>query len=74
MTLSEFLNALRILRSIDRFELADVGIQLKDGDWCDFRDSPFRWLCLASVQDAEAIWSIVQRRQPKEKDPRDGKG
>ncbi len=66
MTLIEFLNALRILRSIDRYEFIDAGLKLNDKDWMDFRDGPYRWLCLANGEDAELVWQIVESRQPKE--------
>ncbi len=68
MTLREFLNALRILRSIDRHEMVDAGIQLDDGEWRDFRDAPYRWICLASDRYADKLWSIVQGRQRKKKE------
>lgn len=67
MTLAEFLSALRILRSIDRPELVDAGLQLGDLAWRDFRDNPYRWICLACDKHAIQLWSIVRRRMPKEK-------
>ena len=74
MTLTEFLNALRILRCIDRGVLIDAGLDLSGLEWRDFRDAPYKWLCLASGHDGELVWSIVQRRMPKQKEQDDGKG
>lgn len=73
MTLTEFLNALRILRSIDRYELVDAGLQLDDGEWHDFRDNPYNWICLASDQRAAELWLIVESRQPRAKEAVNGK-
>ncbi len=65
MTLREFLNALRILRSIDRAELIDAGLELHDKEWMDFRGDPYRWLCLASGERPDRLWAIVQGRMTK---------
>lgn len=68
MTLSEFLNVLRILRSIDRGELADAGIKLDDRNWLDFQRDPYQWICLASSLGAAELWLIVRNRMPKKKE------
>lgn len=68
MTLTEFLNALRILRSIDRAELADAGIQLDDREWRDFRGRPYWWICSANDQRASKLWSIIESRQQKKEE------
>ena len=73
MTLTEFLNALRILRCIDRGVLIDAGLDLSGLEWRDFRDEPFKWLCLANSHDGELVWQIVKSRQLK-KGRDDGKG
>lgn len=73
MTLTDFLNALRILRSIDRGELADAGLELDDGEWRDFRERPYWWICIANEQQAEILWRVVLRRQPRAKEAVNGK-
>lgn len=58
----EFLNALKILRSIDRDHLEQVGVRLSDADWIRFRDHPSNFLICAQDQIAEGIWVIIERR------------
>lgn len=64
--LHRFINALKILRSIDLHEMTEAGIVLSDGQWRFFCDAPDRWMMKASDADAERVWAIVQARQPKE--------
>lgn len=67
MTLAEFHNALRILTSIDRYEL--VAFKVIDPDdgaaWQAFRTDPFRWFIRADDERAERLWRIIQARQPR---------
>lgn len=63
----QFHNNLRILMSIDRVELVQAGI-IKHGDvnaWGTFRRNPFRWFINAPDPDADKLWEIIKRRQPK---------
>ena len=63
-----FMNALRILHSIDRGELEDaLGYCLDILAWRDFRGNPSRFLMIADDAKVDAIWGIIERRQPKVK-------
>lgn len=67
MTLPRFLNALKILRSIDRDELQNAGVPVSEEAWGYFREAPYRWLIVADADDQERVWAIIEDRQPKEK-------
>ena len=60
-----FHNALRILLNIDRDELEEEHvIPLGDHNaWGTFHRDPFRWFIRASDDQAERLWTIIQRRQ-----------
>lgn len=62
MTFEKFLNALRIMRSIDLHEIEAAGIDLESFIWPSFREDPYRWFIRASDKDAAAVWSIIERR------------
>ena len=55
-----FMNGLRILHSIDRWEIED----LVNVNWESFSRDPSRYLIAASDNFADAICGIVERRQP----------
>lgn len=66
MTLREFHNGLRILRSIDRHELEAASI-IKQGDhnaWGTFTRDPYGWFIRADDEKASKLWDIIERRQP----------
>ena len=65
MDLREFHNALRILRSIDAYELRDAGVENTDREWPQFGFNPWEWFIRASDHDAAAVWTIIERRQPR---------
>lgn len=65
MQFAEFHNALRIMHSIDLHEIHDAGIEMNAADWSAFQVSPARWLIRASDNDAEKLWTIIERRQPR---------
>ena len=65
MDFREFHNALRIMRSIDYPELVEAGVSYPDLDWASFRANPWDWFLRASDHDAAAVWTIIERRQPK---------
>lgn len=67
MTKAEFHNALRIMRSIDRHELIEAGMEMTPGDgkFPAFRDDPCGWFIRASDADADVIWTIIKRRQTR---------
>lgn len=56
----DFHNRLRILASIDLYELEDAGVSMSE--WLDFRVDPWLWFIRASDADAQAVWGIMQRR------------
>lgn len=58
MTQRQFLNALRILHSIDQHELPDLARE----DWPRFRDDPVRFLLRADDPTSDAIWRAIERR------------
>ena len=58
----DFFNRLRILRAIDRHEMAAVGIDMEGDAWPTFRDDPFRWAIAADDDEQAALWSIIERR------------
>lgn len=73
MTFTQFHNAMRILFNID----ADEFIQAVYGrdtkppddsrewkDWKFFRDHPHEWFLRAPTEKAEAIYAIIEARQP----------
>lgn len=63
-SLRAFLNALRIMTSIDKGELEEVGA-IDPGDdvsWLKFREDPFYWLVRAEDRRAEKVWTIIERR------------
>lgn len=70
MTKAELHNALRILRSIDLFELQEVGLwvdpdALATKRWESFRDNPYEFFIRCDDDTVDKIWSIVQRRSEK---------
>jgi hypothetical protein len=70
MNKAEFHNALRILWSIDLFELQGVGLWV-DPDplamkrWESFRDNPYDFFIRCDDETADKIWAIIQRRSEK---------
>ena len=71
MTLAEFHNALRVFCNIDYAEFADAIREFTDDDyladeWTGFRNNPWRWFIKASDGQAEALFKIIESRQPKE--------
>lgn len=63
MTFNRFHNALRIMLSIDRVELADGGIRLSDEEWHAFRSDPYFWFIRAGDNAARSLWAIIEARQ-----------
>ena len=53
----QFLNRLRILRSIDAIEVPDVAC------WPDFRDDPYEYVIRCSDADAAHIWTALRKRE-----------
>ena len=64
--LRRFTNAVRIMRSIDEFELSDEGAISSLSQWRLFRSDPFGFLIHADDSTAAKIWAIVERRQAPE--------
>lgn len=70
MTRQELRNALCILRSIDRYELVEAGVEgvepfmdlAGDQKWIAFRDDPYTFFIRADDDTAEKIWGIIERR------------
>jgi hypothetical protein len=61
-----FVNALKILHSIDQDQAVQAGI-LKEGDlngWITFCANPYLWMVRADDNDRMALWQIIEGRQP----------
>jgi len=56
MTLDQLTNGLRILHSIDAYELGDPAW------WPEFRDNPSRFLMRCSDERAKTIWEVMVAR------------
>lgn len=67
MNLRRFHNALRIMLSIDRHEMVAAGVLTADDQagWRAFRENPTRWMIVASDEQKEGLFSIIEKRQPK---------
>ena len=55
--LGQFLNRLRILRSIDGCEVPDIQ------NWPKFRARPYEYVISCSDEDAAAIWTALRKRE-----------
>ena len=55
--LDEFLNRLRILRSIDSHEVPELV------EWPGFRDDPYEYLINCSDDEAAHIWAALRKRE-----------
>lgn len=63
MTFAEFHNGLRILTSIDQYEVE--AFMPGDDAWRSFCRDPFRYFIRADDETADAIWRIIEARQSK---------
>lgn len=64
--LDRFHNALRILYSIDKDQLIDaIGRASALTYWEEFRDNPHRTFLKMPDKDVEALWILIESRQPK---------
>ena len=59
MTLREFHNGLRLLRSIDRHE---INMVMSPEDWFAFRNHPYDFFIRCDDAKAEAIWAVMEAR------------
>jgi len=65
MLLAEFHNALRILGSLDGFDLAEAGVEFADQQAMNaFHKDPFGWLMKAADADKERAWGLIAARLP----------
>ena len=71
MTLNEFYNGLRLLRSIDLYELQaqelwrNASSYAHDEDrahWIKFRDNPYEFLMRCDDETADKIWAAMKKR------------
>jgi hypothetical protein len=70
MTKAELHNALRILWSIDLFELQEMGLWVDPDSlamkrWESFQDNPYEFFIRCDDETADRIWSVIQRRSEK---------
>ena len=56
-TLPIFLNRLRILRSLDSYDVPEVS------NWGRFRDNPAEYFISCCNDDAERIWTALRKRE-----------
>jgi hypothetical protein len=59
-----FHNRLRKLLNIDMSQLVNAEVISSDdtGAWLSFCDNPWRWFIRCSDEQAERIWTIMERR------------
>jgi hypothetical protein len=70
MTYEQFHNALRILQSVDRYEIEAAGFPITDLDWARFRDMPLTGFILMADAGSRAVYQVIENRQPPHlKDP-----
>lgn len=67
MRFREFHNGLRILRSIDMYELIEAGVMddssaMRDLVWSRFRLDPYTFFIGADDDTAAKIWTIIEKR------------
>lgn len=63
-TAHDFLNALRVLHSLDFDDLVNAGVMRADAHraWETFRANPTVWVLRADDATAEKLWVMVKRR------------
>ncbi len=61
MNQREFHNALRILRSIDFYEVPWMDRE----QWASFRDHPYGFCIRCSDADYDRIWAVIEARQAR---------
>jgi|10_taG_2_1085330.scaffolds.fasta_scaffold08061_6 hypothetical protein len=62
MTLEEFSNGLRILRSIDYAEIYNAGFKMTDRMWESFRDDPYFTFIKLDAANQRVIWTVIEGR------------
>lgn len=67
MTLREYLNAWKVLRSIDRHDLSGIHVGLgvhmdAPSQWSLFCQDPSGYLAMLPDAEQQAIWTIVEAR------------
>ncbi len=68
-----FLNRARILYCIDGYEIEDAmqstGLQMDGERWRRFRENPVGFMVAADDATQKALWSIIERRESKRREP-----
>jgi len=68
-----FLNRVRILHCVDGYEIEDAmqstGLQMDAERWRRFRDNPVGFMIQADDASQRALWSIIERRESKGREP-----
>lgn len=64
MTQAEFSNALRILCSVDFYDVEDI---LHPSEWKDFQKDPCRFWARADDVTQDKLWTVVEARAWKRK-------
>lgn len=71
--LHQFLNRVRILHCIDGYEieaaLQSTGLVMDAERWRRFRDNPVNFMTQADGPSQRALWSIIERRESKGREP-----
>ena len=65
MTREEFINAMKIMHTIDRVDLERaniIGHHDFDG-WREFRDNPWLWMIEATALQQKIVWLMIEQRQ-----------
>lgn len=64
--LRSFMNALRILRSVDMYEMVQHGL-INEGDvneYNKFANDPYGWAIRRDLDKSRKLWDLIQSRQP----------
>lgn len=71
--LRTFLNRVRILHCVDGYEIEAAmqctGLQMDAARWQRFRANPVEFMLQADDASQKALWSIIERRESKGRQP-----
>lgn len=62
MSFAEFHNVLRILRSIDFYEVSDF---MTRENWDDFRRNPANYFLTADDEEQALLWGVIEMRSKR---------
>ena len=69
MTKDQFRDALCVLRSIERLDLDEIGLftsgEIREKLLPSFRSNPYECFILMTDEQANKVWSIIERQMPR---------